>query len=61
MCARPRCERGGYATNRRWYRELEDGPIQPDVASYANETDMNQVGIEIHLALNRILCVVLKP
>ena len=26
--------------------ELEDGPIQPDAVSYANETDMNQVGID---------------
>ena len=35
--------------------ELEDGPIQPDAVSYANETDMNQVGIEIHSGRNRIV------
>lgn len=35
--------------------ELEDGPIQPDAVSYANETDKNQVGIEIHSGRNRIV------
>ena len=35
--------------------ELEDGPIQPDAVSYANETDQNQVGIEIHSGRNRIV------
>ena len=35
--------------------ELEDGPIQPDAVSYANETDMNQAGIEIHSGRNRIV------
>ncbi len=53
--ARPRCERGGYATNRRWYRIGRRPPIQPDAVSYANETDMNQVGIEIHSGRNRIV------
>ncbi len=35
--------------------ELEDGPIQPDAVSYANDTDKNQVGIEIHSGRNRIV------
>ena len=35
--------------------ELEDGPIQPDAVSYANETDMNKVGIEINSGRNRIV------
>ncbi len=35
--------------------ELEDGPIQPDAVSYANEVDCNQVGIEIHSGRNRIV------
>lgn len=35
--------------------ELEDGEIHADAISYANETDMNQVGIEIHSGRNRIV------
>ena len=35
--------------------ELEDGEIHADAISYANETDKNQVGIEIHSGRNRIV------
>ncbi len=35
--------------------ELEDGPIHADAISYANETDKNQVGIEIHSGRNRVV------
>ena len=35
--------------------ELEDGPVQVDAISYANETDRNQAGIEIHSGRNRIV------
>lgn len=35
--------------------ELEDGPIHADAISYANETDKNQAGIEIHSGQNRIV------
>ncbi|MCM1310617.1 MAG: rRNA pseudouridine synthase [Bacteroides sp.] len=35
--------------------ELEDGPIHADAISYANDTDKNQAGIEIHSGRNRIV------
>ena len=35
--------------------ELEDGPIHADAISYANETDRNQAGVEIHSGRNRIV------
>lgn len=35
--------------------ELEDGEIHADAISYANETDRNQAGIEIHSGRNRIV------
>ena len=35
--------------------ELEDGMIHADAISYANETDRNQAGIEIHSGQNRIV------
>jgi 23S rRNA pseudouridine2605 synthase len=35
--------------------ELEDGPIHADAIAYANDTDKNQVGIEIHSGKNRIV------
>ncbi len=35
--------------------ELDDGPIHADAVSYANETDRNQAGIEIHSGRNRIV------
>lgn len=35
--------------------ELDDGPIHADAISYANETDKNQVGIEIHSGRNRVV------
>jgi 23S rRNA pseudouridine2605 synthase len=35
--------------------ELEDGEIHADAISYANEVDMNQIGIEIHSGRNRIV------
>lgn len=35
--------------------ELEDGEIHADAISYANETDKNQAGIEIHSGRNRIV------
>lgn len=35
--------------------ELEDGEIHADAISYATETDMNQVGVEIHSGRNRIV------
>ena len=35
--------------------ELEDGEIHADAISYVNETDRNQVGIEIHSGRNRIV------
>ncbi len=34
---------------------LEDGEIHADAISYANDTDKNQVGIEIHSGRNRIV------
>ena len=35
--------------------ELEDGPIHADAIAYANDTDKNQIGIEIHSGKNRIV------
>ncbi len=35
--------------------ELDDGPIHADAISYANDTDKNQAGIEIHSGRNRIV------
>ena len=35
--------------------ELEDGPIHADAIAYANDTDKDQVGIEIHSGKNRIV------
>ncbi|MBD5261897.1 MAG: pseudouridine synthase [Bacteroides sp.] len=35
--------------------ELEDGEIHADAISYANDTDRNQAGIEIHSGRNRIV------
>jgi len=35
--------------------ELEDGEIHADAISYANDTDKNQAGIEIHSGRNRIV------
>ena len=35
--------------------ELEDGPIHADAIAYANDTDRDQVGIEIHSGKNRIV------
>lgn len=35
--------------------ELDDGEIHADAISYANETDRNQAGIEIHSGRNRIV------
>ena len=35
--------------------ELDDGDIHADAVSYANETDRNQIGIEIHSGRNRIV------
>lgn len=35
--------------------ELDDGEIHADAISYANETDKNQAGIEIHSGKNRIV------
>ncbi len=35
--------------------ELEDGEIHADAISYANDTDKNQAGIEIHSGKNRIV------
>jgi 23S rRNA pseudouridine2605 synthase len=35
--------------------ELEDGPIHADAIAYANDTDKNQVGIEIHSGKNRVV------
>ena len=35
--------------------ELDDGEIHADAISYANETDKNQAGVEIHSGRNRIV------
>ena len=35
--------------------ELSDGPIHADAVSYVNDTDRNQVGIEIHSGRNRVI------
>lgn len=35
--------------------ELSDGPIHADAVSYVNDTDRDQVGIEIHSGRNRVI------
>ena len=35
--------------------ELRDGPIHADAVSYVNDTDRDQVGIEIHSGRNRVI------